>query len=63
MGIKDMITKIYIVDRAGLSSIEAMPIKSQLRWAGYVVNQASKEVWESLKEPATGAGRSSARTL
>ena len=46
MGIRwqDKVSSLEVLDRAGLSSVEAMILKAQLRWTGHVIRMDSSRI-------------------
>ncbi|KAL8562660.1 hypothetical protein ACOMHN_011231 [Nucella lapillus] len=50
LGIKwqDKITNLEVLDRAGTTSIEAMILKTQLRWTRHVIRMDSDRIWKQL---------------
>ncbi|KAL8577921.1 hypothetical protein ACOMHN_011917 [Nucella lapillus] len=45
---KDKITNFEVLDRAGTTSIEAMILKTQLRWTGHVIRMDSDRIPKQL---------------
>ena len=64
MGIKwqDKVTNVEVLERAGLTSIEALLMKSQLRWAGHVARMENSRLpkqifYSELTQGVRGKGR------